>query len=95
MENFFYGSFNLTFHEGTETGYLAVHPEMYPANPGIRPSGNYFIYCIHPERGSCTFVVKQDENCKWFSEKKLLFISDAFVEWIGEQIVLQGRHHNC
>lgn len=95
MQDFFYGSFNLTFHEGTDAGYLAVLPEMFPAEQAIRPSGNYFIYCIHPERGSCMFVVEQDGNCKWFSKSKPPFFSDAFVEWIGEQIVLQGRHHNC
>ena len=39
MEDFFYGSFNLSFHEGSETGYLTVHPEMAPAATGIKPLG--------------------------------------------------------
>lgn len=86
MDNFFYGSFNLTFHEGSETGYLAVHPEMAPAKVGIKPLGSYFIYCIHPVRGSCTFIVEQDEACRWFSERHPPFISLAFIEWIGSQI---------
>ena len=90
-KHFFYGSFNLTFHEGNETGYLAVLPEMYPAKVGIKPSGNYFIYCIHPERDSCTFLVEQDSECKSFSERKPLFIADAFIEWIGSQIEAHSK----
>ena len=91
MEHFFYGSFNLTFPEGSDTGYLAVHPEMAPAKVGIKPLGSYFIYCIHPVHGSCTFIVEQDDSCKWYCERKPPFIADAFIEWIGNQIEAHSK----
>ncbi|MBE7172894.1 MAG: hypothetical protein INR73_20120 [Williamsia sp.] len=95
MEDFFYGSFNLIFHEGSSTGYLTVHPEMVPSGTGIKPLGSYFVYSIHPTCGSFTFIMKQDKDCKWFCETKPSFIADAFIGWVGTQIEIHGRHHNC
>lgn len=89
MQDFFYGSFNLIFEEENDTGYLAIHPEIYPADQGLEPSGNYFVYCIHPIRGSCTFILKQDKNCKWFSERRPSYIAEALINWFADRITRQ------
>lgn len=84
--DFSYGSFNISFKQAGEPWYMAVHPEMCPAQQGIKPSGRYFVYCIHPMAGSMTFIVEQDEECKWICQGKPQYISDLFVEWVGKQI---------
>lgn len=86
-----YGSFEIVYRDGSDLWYLAIHPEMYPARQGgIKPSDNYFIYCIHPSRGSCAFIVKQDKNYNWVCEKRPRCISTEFVHWLGKQIELNN-----
>ena len=81
-----YGSFTTHFDIEGESMFIAIHPEMYQAKQGISPSGRYFIYCIHPERGSCTFILEQDEHGTWFSERLPPFIDENLVAWLGRQI---------
>ena len=81
-----YGSFTTHFDIEGESAFIAIHPEMYPATQGIEPRGRYFIYCIHPERGSCTFTVEQDEHGTWFAENQPAFVDESLVTWLGRQI---------
>ena len=81
-----YGSFEVVYQDEKHTWYLAIHPEMCPAVAGIKPTGNYFVYCIDPTYGSCCFLVEQDENCAWFCDQPPTFVTKDFVRKIGTQI---------
>ncbi len=89
--DFAYGSFNINFKDGNDLWYLAIHPEMYPAREVIKPSGNHFIYLIHPTQGSVSFIFEQDENCRWFCEHRPAFFFNWFIDWIGRQIENYNR----
>lgn len=80
MEDTVYGSFMLML----DSCIVAVHPEMHPAKTGITLSGRYFVYCIDPDRGTCHFILEQDENCDWFSEFLPPFITKDMVGLIAE-----------
>ena len=84
--DFSFGSFALTFTDRGHTWYLAIHPEMVPVNKGISPSGNYFIYCTHPTRGSCSFIIEQDEHCNWLSTCHPPYIPSEIIGWLGARI---------
>jgi hypothetical protein len=81
-----YGVFSLEFETGNNKGLLTIHPEMGQAKIGIRPTGRYFIYCVHPERGSGSFILEQDMNTIWVSERHPPFIEPGLIPWIGQQI---------
>lgn len=81
-----YGSFTTYFEIEGENAFLAIHPEMKPTIVGIKLSGRYFIYCIHPKRGSCTFVLQQDEHGTWYSTDLAPFIDESLVAALGRQI---------
>ncbi|MEO6001481.1 MAG: hypothetical protein ABIN89_31805 [Chitinophagaceae bacterium] len=81
-----YGTFTIEFPAGGNNGLLNINPEMAAANIGIKPTGRYFIYCVHPERGSCSFILARNENNVWFSERHPAFIDPELITWIGGQI---------
>jgi hypothetical protein len=81
-----HGCFNLSFRFANEPGYLSIHPQMYSVKQGVSPTGAYFVYCMHPVHGSCTFVVEQNENGIWASERHPPFVSKAFIQEIGREI---------
>lgn len=89
--DFSFGSFALTFTDGDHVWYFAVHPEMYPVREGISPSCNYFIYCTHPTRGSCSYLIEQDENCFWYSKAADPFITKEIIDWLGTNIERRSR----
>lgn len=68
MEQPDYGSLTEYFDLNGQSVYFSIHPEMYPAETGIAPTGRYLIYCIHPVHGSCHFIVEQDKDYVWQSE---------------------------
>ena len=81
---FFLERIVLTRPERGETVYLSVYPEMVPSYPvGIKPSGNYIVYCVFPKYGSCFMIIEQDEDCQWVCKPKPSFISDNLISWIG------------
>jgi hypothetical protein len=83
-----HGSFLVQTPEG---GYINVNPELSPEPSDVSPTGRYHVFYAHPERGSCTFVVEQDENCTWVSEHKPPFVTGEFVEWIGDRIECNSK----
>ena len=68
-------------------GYVNVNPEFRPELKGISPTGRYHVFYAHPEQGSCTFILEQDEHCKWVSNSKPSFVLQEFIDWIAERIV--------
>lgn len=81
-----YGAFSIGFQAGKYRGLLVILPEMGPSKPGISPTGQYFIYCNHPKRGSCTFIVEQHEDNTWYSNVYPNFLEPELISWIGKQI---------
>ena len=89
---FYLGKYNLTTELDGEAYYICVFPEMLPCFPvGIKPSGGYGIYCVHPQYGSCYFAINQDEECQWVCEARPPWIKEKLVEWIGEWIEERGK----
>ena len=86
MEQPEYGSFAEYFDIGGQSVYFSIHPEMSPGGKSIVPTGRYFVYCIHPELGSCHFMIQQDEHDAWDCEHHPPFIDQNFITWIGERI---------
>ena len=81
-----HGCFNLSFQFAGEPGYLSIHPQMSQAKKGVSPTGLYFVYCMHPVYGSCTFVIDQNDKGVWDSERHPPFIMKSFIQEIGLQI---------
>lgn len=69
-----------------EPWLLHIIPEMAPARVGLKALGSYFIYCVHPERGSIKFIIEQDEKLNWFCNRLPPFIDPFTVAWIGKTI---------
>lgn len=66
---------------------------MAPAKISIKPLESYFIYCVHPVNGSCTFTVEQDAEENWISERCPPFINSKFIRWIGKEIENYGKRN--
>lgn len=84
--NDLYGAFSVQFKMQGETWLLHIIPEMGPAKVGLKALGSYFIYSVHPEKGSITFIIEQDEQMEWYCERLPPFITIDFVKWIGATI---------
>jgi len=69
-----YGAFSIEFKMQGEPWLLHIIPEMAPAKVGLKALGSYFIYCVHPERGSMTFIIEQDDELSWYSEQLPQFV---------------------
>ncbi len=81
-----YGAFSIEFKMQGEPWLIHIIPEMAPARVGLKALGSYFIYCVHPERGSITFIIEQDEKDNWICDKLPPFIDPVMVAWIGKTI---------
>jgi len=57
-----YGAFSTEFKMEGKQWLLHIIPEMAPAKVGLKSLDSYFIYCVHPERGSMTFIIEQDDE---------------------------------
>lgn len=64
---------------------------MAPYKNSIKPRDRYFVYCIDPTHGSCTFVVELDEKFAWFAEQYPPFIASDLLSWIGERIEFKTK----
>ncbi len=78
--------FNLPFVNDGKPGYVSIHPEMTPAVQGLSPTGRYFIYCLHPQGGTCHFVIRKDIDGNWISECLPPFLGNDFICLITDEI---------
>ena len=69
-----------------ENGYISVHVEYKCDEDILTPTGRYFIYMLHPKRGSCTFYLEMDDNGKWIREHKPPFVAEELIARIIEAI---------
>ncbi len=86
-----YGAFSIEFDLNGEKCLIRVIPEMAPARVGLKALGSYFIYCVHPERGSMTFIIAQDEKDGRMCERLPSFIEPGLIAWIGKKIEKRGE----
>ena len=63
---------------------------MAPAKIGLKALGSYFVYCVHPERGSITFIIEQHDKTNWYCEHMPPFIDSVLIAWIGATIEKNG-----
>ncbi len=84
--NDLYGAFSVQFKMDDQPWLIHIIPEMAPATVGLKPLGSYFIYLVHPERGSVTFIIEQDEKDNWICSRLPPFIDPIMVTWIGKTI---------
>jgi len=86
-----YGSFSESFDVNGQSGLLFIHPEMSAATFGMAPTGRYYIYCFYPRKGSCVFIVEQNEKFMWFARFSAPYVSHEFIRWIGCKIENYGK----
>ena len=84
-------SFNMPFTEDGQPGYLSINQEMRPYKNSVTPTDRYYIYCMHPKYGSCTFIVVQIKGNAWVSEIHPPYITNMFIERIGIMIENQNK----
>ena len=73
--DFFLNKYDLVWGNGDNKIHFSVYTEMNPAfRLGIKPSGNYFIYCVHPNNGSFSMTIGQNQVCKWICENKMVIL---------------------
>ncbi|HKO80714.1 MAG TPA: hypothetical protein VJU78_09970 [Chitinophagaceae bacterium] len=67
--------------------YASVNAIMYSDEDGLEPEGNYFVYLLHPKRGSSHFTIEYDYDTeKWISRDAAAWIENDMVLDIVEQI---------
>ena len=67
-------------------GYVSVDVEYKCDEDVLTPTGRYFVYVLHPKRGSCTFYMEMDDKGTWFSEHKPPFVDDELITNISKGI---------
>ncbi|HEV8270257.1 MAG TPA: hypothetical protein VGQ04_03070 [Chitinophagaceae bacterium] len=68
-------------------GYASVNKMFYGEEDGIEDSGNYFIYLLHPERGSTHFIIEPDNSYKgWNRLGGAPWVMDDLVQEIINEI---------
>ncbi len=62
--------------------YASIHAKMYPEEDGLDFTGDYFVYLLHPQNGSCYFNLEYDhELVKWITR-------DA-PAWVENELILK------
>ena len=78
--------FTRTFDRNGVRGYVSINMEMYRSIDGLKGTGRYCIYCLHPQEGSSYFMIEEVRNGNWISNNAPAHIRPDFVNWIGEMI---------
>jgi len=67
--------------------YASVNAEMYNDKHELAPTGHYFVYLLHPKKGSCHFTIAQEiATGVWFSKDAPLFVEADIILEIGTAI---------
>jgi hypothetical protein len=67
--------------------YASVNAEMVYDKHELAPTGHYFVYLLHPERGSCHFTIRQEiATGLWFSKDAPVFVEADIILEIGTAI---------
>jgi len=69
-----------------ENGYVSVHVEYKCDEDVLTPTGKYFIYLLHPKRGSCTFILEMNDKGQWVADHKPPFVTDDIIATISKGI---------
>lgn len=67
-------------------GYASVNIVKEMDKNELMPTGIYFTYLLHPNKGSCHFTMQQDVAQIWFSPDAPSFVEEDIVLEIGTEI---------
>jgi hypothetical protein len=67
--------------------YASVNAIMFTEWDGLEFSGNYFIYLLHPKKGSTTFTMEYEaELQRWVTRDAARWVENELVLQIGQGI---------
>ena len=79
--------FCISIQRGNIKTYASINVEMYYDDQQLEPTGIYFIYLLHPLKGSCYFLIEQEiATGHWFSKNAPAFVEDDIIQEIGTSI---------
>ena len=87
--------FTIPIQRGNIKTYASVNVEMYYDDQQLEPTGHYFIYLLHPLRGSCHFIIEQViATSNWFSKNAPGFVENDIIQEIGTAINFSRQQKN-
>ena len=87
--------FTVPIQRGNVRTYASVNVEMYFDDQQLEPTGHYFIYFLHPLRGSCYFIIEQVVGSgTWFSKNAPAFVENDVIQEIGTAINFSKQQKN-
>jgi hypothetical protein len=67
--------------------YASINMEMYCDDEELEFTGSYFIYLLHPKKGSCHFTLEYDHELgQWITRDAAAWVDNDIVLEIGESI---------
>lgn len=64
--------FILPIERNNIKGYASLNPEFYKDEDGLDFTGIYYVYLLHPMRGSMQFKLEPDADKKWAIAREVI-----------------------
>lgn len=82
--------FLLPIVRGNSIVYASINRIMYPEDDGLDFTGNYFIYLLHPGKGSTHFTLEFDAEVeRWITRDAADWVENDLVNEIADHIESQ------
>ena len=82
--NYLEDGFIIPIEKNNVSGYASINKEMICAGSEMAPTGHYFVYLLHPQRGSLHFTIEQEIAAgQWFVRDHVVDIETDILLEIG------------
>ncbi|MEO5998325.1 MAG: hypothetical protein ABIN89_16340 [Chitinophagaceae bacterium] len=97
MENTYgdaFGKFSGSLLENGQIISFFISPEIITASAAILPIRRFIVEVQHPQRGCFILVIYQNELCDWGCKSYPEFVTDDFIESLGNLIEHETAQYN-
>ena len=83
--------FTIPIERDGARGYASIHSLLYSEDDGLDITGNYFVYVLHPTKGSFHFDLERsgDENNPWQVSEDNIWLDDITLKEITDAIEIK------
>jgi hypothetical protein len=79
-------NFNYIYEKSGCKCYASVNQHMVCDDEGLLPTGEFFVFLLDPDHGSCHFTIEKNDKGDYVSYDAPSYVEDFLIKDMGEKI---------